>query len=88
MHSTGHTLSLNKNHDLNEKNESVINLEVNNNYLVVKLFKSPSSVKNVEDYQIPIFRYDKIDLSYLSWEISFQHLVLLILLLLLLLLDK
>ena len=61
--------------DLNDKNESIINLEVNNNFLVVKLFQSPSNVKTVHDFQIPIFKYDKIDLSYLSWDISFQHLL-------------
>lgn len=60
---------------LNEHNEAFIDLGLNNSYLAVKLYKSPVTPPEVADYEVPIFRKDRIDLSNLPWDISFQHLI-------------
>ena len=60
---------------LNEKNEAFIDLGLNNNYLAVKLYRSPVKPPEIMDYEVPMFRKDRIDLSNLPWDISFQHLI-------------
>lgn len=60
---------------LNEKNEAFIDLGMNNSYLAVKLYKSPVKPAEIADYEVPMFRKDRIDLSNLPWDISFQHLI-------------
>jgi hypothetical protein len=60
---------------LNTKNEAFIDLGLNNNYLAVKVYRSPLKPSEVQDYEVPIFRKDRIDLANLPWDISFQHLI-------------
>jgi hypothetical protein len=60
---------------LNEKNEAFIDLGLNNNYLAVKLYRSPVKPPEIMDFEVPMFRKDRIDLSNLPWDISFQHLI-------------
>ena len=64
-------------HKLRCNCEAVVDMAINNNYLSVKLFKSTlfKSSQDIEDYHVPAFRFDKIDLSLLPWDITFQHLI-------------
>lgn len=55
--------------------EAFIYLTEAKRYLAFKLYKSPVQVSYVRDYDVPIFRYDRINLSSIPWDISFQHLV-------------
>jgi len=47
-------------------------------YLAVKLYQQPllQSYHRIEDYDVPIFRNHFIDLSSLSWDISYQYIIL------------
>lgn len=60
---------------LNEKNEAFMDLGFNNSYLAVKLYRAPMKPGDICDWDVPIFRRDRIDLSYLPWDISYQHLI-------------
>lgn len=62
-------------YQLNEKNEAFMDLGFNNSYLTVKLFRKPVKPVDICDWDVPIFRRDRIDLSYLPWDISYQHLI-------------
>lgn len=48
-------------------------------YLVTQLFQTPSfplpNARAINDYDVPIFRSDKISFAHLPWDISFQHIV-------------
>ena len=52
-----------------------MDLGFNNSYLTVKLFRKPVKPMDICDWDVPIFRRDRIDLSYLPWDISYQHLI-------------
>lgn len=60
---------------LNERNEAFMDLGFNNSYLAVKLYRAPMKPGDICDWDVPIFRRDRIDLSYLPWDISYQHLI-------------
>lgn len=60
---------------MNERNEAFIDLGLNNSYLAVKLYRAPVKPPEILDYEVPIFRRDRIDLANLPWDISFQHLI-------------
>jgi hypothetical protein len=45
-------------------------------YLPIKLFRSPVFSRLIEDYEVPMFRQDRVALNQLPWDISFQHLIL------------
>lgn len=63
-------------YQLTSNNEAFIDLNTNNNYLAVKLFKSPiEPISDISDYDVPIFRYDSINLSDFPWDITFHHLI-------------
>jgi len=62
--------------DLNSKMESFTYLDKNNVYVAVKLFRNSwKKAQRVEDYHVPSFRFDKIDLSWLPWDVTYQHLI-------------
>lgn len=64
-------------HKLRYNSEAVVDMAINNSYLAVKLFKNSvlKSSQNIEDYHVPAFRFDKIDLALLPWDVTFQHLI-------------
>lgn len=45
-------------------------------YLPIRLFRSPVFPRLIEDYEVPMFRQDRVALNQLPWDISFQHLIL------------
>ena len=59
----------------NNINSSGVNSD---SYLAVKLYQQPllQSYHSIEDYDVPIFRNHFIDLSSLSWDISYQYIIL------------
>lgn len=62
--------------ELKCKGEAIVDMGINNNYLVVKLLGNVvKKAQRIEDYHVPAFRFDTIDLSLLPWDFSFQHLI-------------
>jgi hypothetical protein len=49
---------------------------VNHFYLPLQLFSSPCTLSNIHDYDVPTFKNEKIQLSHLSYDISFRHIIL------------
>lgn len=61
---------------LKQNQESYVRIGSNNLILAVKLSRSViKKVQFIEEYHVPSFRFDTIDLSVLPWDVSFQHLL-------------
>lgn len=56
------------------KGEAFIEIDPNN-FLAVKLFRSPILPPQVHDYQVPILCYDRQALINLPWDIAIRHLL-------------
>lgn len=53
----------------------ISNSRVVRNYLSAKLHKTPELVTSINDYDVPVFRFDRVDLSTLSFDIAFRHII-------------
>lgn len=61
--------------NLKSSGEAFLKLDEYGDYLALKLFRKPVTPDPINDYDVPVFRSDRINLSDLPWDVSFLHLI-------------